>query len=207
MRILIHSYEIWIYDIINYISITSITKILSQSNCMSNANITTYLTNLFQWIFTVSRRYIIYLWITLYIAIPQLSQKSHVRVQCLFCHSGMARASYSRGYFATADVFSYDFKEFSYRSEGPLFRYSTLFVDDTMRPLLSSLLERDVLKLASSLDWRITLFFFGGCDCHEGSRRSKCFRIALEGPPSFVRLLFVLFVDEERVSPFYTRIL
>lgn len=111
------------------------------------------------------------------------------------------------GYFATADVFSYDFKEFSYRSEGPLFRYSTLFVDDTMRPLLSSLLERDVLKLASSLDWRITLFFFGGCDCHEGSKRSKCFRIALEGPPSFVRLLFVLFVDEERVSPFYIRIL
>lgn len=56
MRILIHSYEIWIYNIIKYISITSITKILSQYNCMSNANITTYLTNLFHWIFTVSRR-------------------------------------------------------------------------------------------------------------------------------------------------------
>lgn len=55
---------------------------------------------------------------------------------------------------------------------------------------------------------RLTYYaVLGGCDCHEGSKRSKCFRITLEGPPSFVRLLFVLFVDEERVSPFYTRIL
>lgn len=204
MRILIYSYEIWIYNIIKYISITSITKILSQSNCMSNANITTYLTNLFHWIFTVSRR-------TLYIyESPCISRfhNSRRNLTCEYNASFVTRewlAPVTRGGTLQRQTsFLTTLRNFL---TGPLFRYSTLFVDDTMRPLLSSLLERDVLKLASSLDWRITLFFFGGCDCHEGSKRSKCFRIALEGPPSFVRLLFVLFVDEERVSPFYIRIL